>query len=122
MAKIKKETSSVALKKSRPSLTPEARENQLIALAYDRVEERLINGTATSQETTHFLRLGSQKARLEMEKLKRENELLTAKAEAVKSTERIEKLYSNAIAAMRGYSGQGVVDENIFGTDEADDI
>lgn len=94
-------------RKIRPALTPEARENQLIALAVDLVEQRLLDGTASSQETTHFLKLGSMKNKLEMEKLKEENRFLKAKTEAVQSSKRVEELYYEAIKAMRRYSGQG---------------
>ena len=66
------------LPKMRPALTPEAREGQLIALATDLVEQRLRDGTATSQEVVHFLRLGSMRERLEREKLENENILLGA--------------------------------------------
>ena len=76
MAKVKAKCSSDPVKKIRPALTPEARENQLIALAVDLVEQRLLDGTASSQETTHFLKLGSMRNRLEMEKLEEENRLL----------------------------------------------
>lgn len=93
-------------RKSRPATTPEARENQLISLAFDLVEQRLIDGTATSQETTALIKAGTSKARLELEKLKRENELLTAKTEAIESAQRIEDLYSEAIKAMKTYTGQ----------------
>ena len=41
MAKVKKSQTSTT-RKVRPALTPEARENQLIALATDLVEKRLI--------------------------------------------------------------------------------
>lgn len=91
--------------KSRPALTPESRENQMIALAMDLVEERLRNGTASSQETTHFLKLGTEKERLEREKLQKENDLLKAKAEAIQSSERTEALYEKAIKAFKGYNG-----------------
>lgn len=94
-------------RKIRPALTPEARENQMIALAVDLVEQRLLDGTASSQETTHFLKLGSMKNRLEMEKLQEENRLLKARTEALQSSKRVEELYSEAIKAMRRYSGQG---------------
>jgi hypothetical protein len=97
--------------KIRPALTPEARENQLISLAVDLVEQRLLDGTASSQETTHFLKLGSMKNRLEMEKLQEENKLLQAKTEALQSAKRVEELYSEAISAMRRYSGNGDPDE-----------
>lgn len=96
----------------RPALTPEARENQMIALAVDLVEQRLLDGTASSQETTHYLKLGSMKNRLEMQKLEEENKLLRARTEAIQSAKRVEELYANAIAAMRRYSGNGGSDGN----------
>lgn len=107
MAKVKKANSANTTRKIRPALTPEARENQMIALAVDLVEQRLLDGTASSQETTHFLKLGSMKNRLEMEKLQEENRLLKARTEALQSAKRVEELYSEAIKAMRRYSGQG---------------
>lgn len=111
MAKVKKANSANSTRKIRPALTPEARENQMIALAVDLVEQRLLDGTASSQETTHFLKLGSMKNRLEMEKLQEENRLLKARTKALESSERVEKLYSEAIKAMRRYSGQGSDDD-----------
>lgn len=110
MAKTKKTTSNPS-RKMRPALTPEARENQLISLAVDLVEQRLIDGTASSQETTHFLKLGSMKNRLEMEKLEEENKLLKAKTESIQSQKRVEELYLEALNAMRNYAGQGNADE-----------
>ncbi len=107
MKKVKPSTPKDEVRKIRPALTPEARENQLIALAVDLVEQRLLDGTASSQETTHFLKLGSMKNRLEMEKLQEENRLLKAKTEALQSAKRVEELYTEAIKAMRRYSGQG---------------
>lgn len=105
MPRIKKTNSSNPEKRIRPALTPEARENQLIALAVDLVEQRLLDGSASSQETTHFLKLGSMKNQLEMEKLREENKLLKAKTESIQSAKRVEELYAEAINAMRRYSG-----------------
>lgn len=93
-------------KKIRPALTPESRENQLISLAVDLVERRLIEGTASSQETTHFLKLGSTKAQLEKSMLEKQVELIEAKTESLKSTQKIEELYTKAMDAMRSYRGQ----------------
>ena len=106
MAKVKK-TSSEPIRKMRPALTPEARENQMCALAMDLVEQRLIDGTASSQETTHFLKLCSSKARLEMEKLQEENNKLRAQTKALRDAEEVKVLYENALKAMRNYNGQG---------------
>ena len=105
MPRIKKTNSSNTDRKIRPALTPEARENQLIALAVDLVQQRLIDGSASSQETTHFLKLGSMKNQLEMEKLREENKLLKAKTESIQSAKRVEELHAEAINAMRRYSG-----------------
>lgn len=107
MARARKPNVSDSTKKIRPALTPEARENQLIALATDLVEKRLIEGTASSQETTHFLKLAGRKSRLEIERQELENELIKAKTEALQSSKRIEELYAKAISAMRQYNGQG---------------
>lgn len=90
---------------SHPARTPEARENQLISLAYDLAEERLREGTATSAEVVHFLKLGSLKERQELELNKKKMELMTAKTEALQSAKRVEELYGAAIEAMRRYSG-----------------
>ena len=90
----------------RPALTPEARENQMIALAMDLVEQRLRDGSASSAETTHFLKLASSKERLEMEVMQKQKELLEAKKEDLDSNKRIEALYDEAMKAMRSYSGQ----------------
>ncbi len=93
-------------KKIRPATTPEARENQLIALAVDLAEKQLIEGTASSQVITHYLKLGSTKERIEREILEKQKELIEAKTESLQSTKRIEELYTNAINAMKSYSGQ----------------
>lgn len=92
-------------RKSVPASTPEARENQLIAEAVDLAEKQILNGTASPSVITHYLKLGSQRAQLEMEKLRQENELLKAKTEQIESQKRTEELYQEALNAMRLYSG-----------------
>ena len=92
-------------RKRRPATTPEARENQLISAAFDLIEKRILDGTATSQETTTVLKLGSEKARLEKDILRKQKELIEAKTEMLESAKRVEELYSNALTAMRHYSG-----------------
>ena len=107
MAKPKGSQSSGNVRQIRPALTPEARQNQLIALATDLVEKRLIEGTASSQETTHFLKLATQEAKLKVKILEKQEELISAKTESIKSSQRTEELYRDAIIAMRKYSGGG---------------
>lgn len=108
MAKEEKKSS----KRLRPALTPEAREQQLISLAVDLAEQQLLDGTASSQVLTHYLKLGSLREKLEREKLEEENKLLRAKVDAIKSAEKQEELYAQALRAMSRYSGKGdIVDE-----------
>lgn len=95
----------------RPALTPEARENQLISLAVDLAEKQLLEGTASSQVITHYLKLGSTKEKIEKEILEKQKELIAAKTENLKSAKRIEELYTEAIKAMRKYNGQEEIDE-----------
>lgn len=90
-------------RKMRPALTPESRENQLISLAVDLAEKQLMEGTASSQVITHYLKLGSTKYKLEAEKLKQENRLLSAKTESLESAKRVEELYAEAMEAFKGY-------------------
>lgn len=108
MAKVK---SSGTTKRSRPALTPESREKQMISLAVDLAEQQLKDGTASSQVITHYLKLASTKEKLERERLVEENKLLRAKTEAIESSKNIEKLYSEAIDAMKRYKGYDGPDE-----------
>lgn len=104
MAKVKQSSSQ---RRSRPALTPEARENQLISLAVDLAEQQLREGTASSQVITHYLKLGSTREKLERERLEEENKLLRAKTKAYDNAEEIKILYADALKAMRNYAGQG---------------
>lgn len=115
MAKVKNTDSSNSPKRNRrPALTPEARENQMISYAVDLAEKQLLDGTASSQVITHFLKLGSTKEKIEKEILEKQKELISAKTEALQSQKRIEELYSEAIKAMRRYNGQSDSDEGDF--------
>ena len=111
MAKVKVSDSSQPTRKLRPALSPEARENQLISLAVDLAEKQLQEGTASSQVITHYLKLGTRKEQLDNEIKEMEKDMIKAKTEALRSQKRVEELYSEALKAMRNYSGQGDPDE-----------
>lgn len=100
---------SKALAKSRefaPAMSSEARDAQMSSLAYDLVEQRLRDGTATSQETTYFLKLSSPVATRQQKKLDKEIELLEAKTEAIKAAKRMDEVYMEAIGAFKLYAGE----------------
>lgn len=94
-----------------PATTPEEREQQLTALAYNLVEQRLLDGTATSQETTYFLKRGAARERLEEQKLQREIALLESRQEQIGKGDRMEELLERAVRAFKGYSGEEVPPE-----------
>lgn len=96
-------------KRSRPATSPEGRENQMISLAIDLAEQQLRDGTASSQVITHFLKLGSTKERLEKEIMANQRDLIAAKTKSYESMENIERMYQEAMDAMKMYQG---VDES----------
>lgn len=93
----------------RPALTPENREQQLGNLALNLAEQQLLDGTASSQVITYFLKATSQRERLERLRLEEENKKLRAQTEALQSAKHIEELYANAMAVFKGY--QGITEE-----------
>lgn len=101
---------ATASKKSHPvamrPLTPEARENQMIAYAEALAEQQLRDGTASSQVITHYLKLGSSRERLEQESKREEVKLLRAKTESIESSARLEDLYRDAMTSMKRYQGR----------------
>jgi hypothetical protein len=101
----KKQVSSTPSRPSIISPTPEGRESECISLAYNLVEKRLREGTATSQETVHFLKLGSQKNQYEIERLQEENKLLRAKTEAIKAQDDIREITEQAMRMFAVYHG-----------------
>lgn len=106
MKKAKVKNQSESPKRMRPALSPEAREKQMISLAVDLAEQQLLDGTASSQVITHYLKLGSTRERIENEIKEKQKELISAKTEAIQSAKRIEELYTDALNAMKNYSGQ----------------
>ena len=115
MAREKKEElKSQSRRESPPQLTPEARLQYLTGLAFDVVEQRLRDGTATSQETTTLIKAAMQKEKEEVEKTKLEKELIKAKIKNLESEEASAKLYEDALKAFRIYSGEAIIDnENV---------
>lgn len=93
--------------------TPEARERQLISLAFDVAEQQMEAGTASAQVIVHYLKMGTPRERLERKKLEEENALLRARVEGMASAARVEELYEGAIRAMRAYSGQEDVEDEV---------
>ena len=106
MRKKSTKTSEADIFDRQPAKTPEEQEQRMIALSINLAEKQLLEGTASSQVITHYLKLGSMKERAEKEKLQEEIKLLRAKTSNIESAKKVEELYSNALNAMREYSGR----------------
>lgn len=117
MAKVKASSSTSDKPKRRSSFSTESEEQQMISLAMNLVKQRLLDGTASAQETTHFLKLGGAKHQYELEKLREENKLLRAKSDAIETGKESKEMYEAALKAMRNYAGYGEPEEY----DEDDD-
>lgn len=102
-----------------PAFSREEQENNCIALSYNLVEKRLREGTATSQETCFFLKLGSTNERREREKLEEEIKLLRAKTAGLEAAKASDEKYTKAILAMKKYSGHedDAIDVNLYEDD-----
>lgn len=101
-------------KRRNPGQSLEARENRLILLATNLVEERLLNGTASAQEVTQILKLGTTRERLEQERLRNENALSQAKKQSIENEQRKDVLYQEALDAFRRYSGNAPDDDDDY--------
>lgn len=95
-----------------PAASAEERENMLISLAYNLVEKRLLDGSASSQEVVTILRMGTMRERLERDNLSKKNELLTAQTEVARSQKNAEAAAERAIEAIMRYRGGSSVDED----------
>ena len=90
---------------SPPAMTPQARENQLTALAMDLAEKQLREGTASAQVISHFFLFFAAETELKKENLALRNELLVAQTDQIASQKKVEELYEEALRAMKTYGG-----------------
>lgn len=100
-------------KSRKPALTPYEVEQQSIALANELAYRQLQEGTASSQVILHFLRMGSERERLEMENLQQQTALASAKVAAINDAKTEGEKYIRAIEAMKRYSGNAANDSNL---------
>ena len=90
----------------RPATTPEARELEMVALAFDVAEKQMREGTASAQVITHFLKFGSSRNLLEEEKLRKENLLIQARVNDISASAQNSELYTEVIKMMKIYTGE----------------
>ena len=109
---VAKRDGNSATPRRRPATTPEGREQQLGSYAYDLAEKQLLDGTASAQVITYFLKSNSIRERIELERLKNENLLTQAKIAQAGQADRMEGLLTDAMRAFTEYRGGDVEDED----------
>ena len=112
MKKLKVVAPSLPKRKTKPAQSIEELEDKMYSMAYELSKQRMLNGTASSQEICYWLKAGSSRERLEREILERQKELTEAKTDNIRSSAHSEELYSRALEAMSRYSGNHGDDEN----------
>lgn len=95
---------SVNKRESKPAMSPEGREQQLVSLAVDLAEKQLRDGTASPSIINHYLKIASSRETLEREILEKQARLIEAKASSITKDKEAEQLAKAAIEAMKGYT------------------
>ena len=88
---------------TRPAIDPVSREKQLTNLAYDLAERQLKDGSASPSVIGHFLKLATQREKLELEILEKNKVLTDAKTESLTKDRDTAMLAKAAIEAMGKY-------------------
>lgn len=89
-----------------PPRSEEEEEKLAGGLAMDLAIKWMREGTAPAQVVTHFLKINSLKEQAELEKTRREIELLKAKKKAIELAEEQDKKYEEVIKAISSYAGK----------------
>lgn len=102
---MKQGSTSASKRTDRPATSPEAREQQLIAKAERLAEKKLEDGTASPQIIVHYLRLGSEKERLDRKQMEADIALKEAKIKSLESAAQIKDLFEDAMTMFKKYHG-----------------
>lgn len=106
----RKNANEIAKTKGIPARSPDERERELMEMAFDRVESRIIDGTASAQELVYFMKLASQREALELKNLEVEIALKEARRDQIGSMEQQTELYEKALEAFTSYKGNDYED------------
>lgn len=99
----KRPSRPVTEKKQAPATSPEQQEARLVNAAMDLAEKQINDGTASAAVITHFLKLGTEREKLERAKIQNEVHLAAAKTQSIKEAKDGEQLAKQAVEAMKSY-------------------
>lgn len=101
--KSPKTQQKASTKRRPPARTPEQREQQMISYAMNLAEQQLIDGTASAQVITHFLKLATVRETYERKNLETDVELKQARIKEIDDKSDKEMIAQKAIEAMTRY-------------------
>lgn len=88
-----------------PAKTPEERESLLISKSLNLIERQIEEGTVSSAVLSIYARAGTERDRLEKERLRNENDVLRKKVETMEAAVDLKNLMEDALSAFKGYQG-----------------
>ena len=88
-----------------PAKTPEERESLLISKSLNLIERQIEDGSISSTVLAIYAKAGTERDRLEKERLRNENEVLRKKVETMEAAVDVKNLMEDALNAFKGYSG-----------------
>lgn len=92
--------------------TPAEREAILVSKSLNLIERQIDDGTISSTVLSIYAKAGTERDRLEKDRLRGENEVLRKKVETMEAAVDVKNLMEDALGAFRGYSGQRRTDED----------
>lgn len=102
----KKESNNSDELSRRPPATNSAdREQQMAELADRTAEKQMLDGTASAQVITHYLKVATERERLEREKIRLESLRMEAQIAQINSQATSGELMTKVLDALRVYTG-----------------
>ena len=89
-----------------PAKTPEERESVLISKSLNLIERQIEDGSVSSTVLSIYAKAGTERDRLEKERLRNENDVLRKKLETMEAAIDVKNLMEEALGAFKGYSGR----------------
>lgn len=95
-----------------PARTPEERESLLISKSLNLIERQIDDGSVSSTVLSIYAKAGTERDRLEKDRLREEVVVLKKKVETMESAVDMKNLMSDALNAFKGYSGRPIDDDD----------
>lgn len=106
MARRSHDDEHSAPRRRSPAKTPEERESILISKSLNLIEKQIDDGSISSTVLSIYAKAGTERDRLEKERLRADNAVLRKKLETMEAAIDVKNLMEEALDAFKGYSGK----------------